>query len=457
MEHVARLHDARRAALAAIAELVDAASGLPLALATDDEIAETLLDLVDIRRRTEAALGDVAARFKGTTVWSAGGFRSARDWLGAHTNEGPGLAMRPFETGLLLRHHPHMAAALRRGQITRVHVQALADAHRLYPRLAASLDSIESELVEHATHLTPQRFRSILLERLKTIDPDAVDEADAIKRRDSVGLHATALLDGFVRVDGLLDPETGQQFLNLLASARDKARQRADVASKIACTCGDGAACTSPTHAFVNGMKLNDTPADVPDEAQPRLSSHNVEAFRLILDAASAATDDFRLPDVGGERPVVHITIDSETLTGGNNSAAWLQSLTGIMVTPITAAAAQRLSCDAVKEICVIDPRGHLDAISARQRVIPAGLRRAITTRDGGRCRFPGCQASIREVHHIRFWRDGGPTSSHNLVGLCSHHHHLAHEGGWALRGDPNETLTFINPRGRIWSSDPPI
>jgi hypothetical protein len=51
--------------------------------------------------------------------------------------------------------------------------------------------------------------------------------------------------------------------------------------------------------------------ASVPSDTKPSLASRNVEALGLILDAAAAATGDARLPDTGGERPVVHITIDS--------------------------------------------------------------------------------------------------------------------------------------------------
>lgn len=160
---------------------------------------------------------------------------------------------------------------------------------------------------------------------------------------------------------------------------------------------------------------------------------------------------------MGGERPVLHITIPSQALIDGGRELAWLESQTGIALTPITATAAQRLSCDAVREICIISPDGHLDALSARQSTIPRGLRRAVTVRDRGQCRFPGCHAAIREIHHVVFRRHGGDTTTANLIGLCSHHHHLIHDGGWQLRGDPNTTVTVTQPNGRFWSSDPPI
>ena len=84
-------------------------------------------------------------------------------------------------------------------------------------------------------------------------------------------------------------------------------------------------------------------------------------------------------------------------------------------------------------------------------------MRRAITMRDRGRRRFPGCRHAIREIHHIVYWQNGGTTTSDNLVGLCSFHHHKIHDDGWTLSGDPNQTLTFSDPRGLPRYSDPPL
>jgi hypothetical protein len=32
---------------------------------------------------------------------------------------------------------------------------------------------------------------------------------------------------------------------------------------------------------------------------------------------------------------------------------------------------------------------------------------------------------------------------------LCTHHHRLVHEGGWSIRGAPDESLMFVRPDGR--------
>ncbi len=161
--------------------------------------------------------------------------------------------------------------------------------------------------------------------------------------------------------------------------------------------------------------------------------------------------------DVGGARPVVQVTIDSESLIAhGASAPGWITSLTGQQITPVSARAVRRLACDSVRQLLLLDPRGHLDAISAQERVISQPMRKAITIRDGGRCRFPGCHHAIREIHHIIYWQHGGSTTTGNLVGLCSHHHHTIHDRGWTLSGDPNFRLTFSDGQKSESYSDPP-
>jgi hypothetical protein len=68
--------------------------------------------------------------------------------------------------------------------------------------------------------------------------------------------------------------------------------------------------------------------------------------------------------------------------------------------------------------------------LGRRTKVVPAGLRRAISVRDGG-CRFPGCgrPSGWCDAHHIQHWADGGETSLANLVLLCRPHHRAIHRG----------------------------
>jgi hypothetical protein len=76
-------------------------------------------------------------------------------------------------------------------------------------------------------------------------------------------------------------------------------------------------------------------------------------------------------------------------------------------------------------------------------------LRRALEARDASTCRWPGCESRRHlDAHHRTHWARGGETSLDNLVLLCSHHHRLVHEGGYAVEDDPEGGLRFRNRHG---------
>jgi hypothetical protein len=75
--------------------------------------------------------------------------------------------------------------------------------------------------------------------------------------------------------------------------------------------------------------------------------------------------------------------------------------------------------------------------------------RRAVALRDRG-CTFPGCTHDrFLHGHHLQHWLHGGPTTLNNLSLLCTHHHHLIHEGGWSVARTADGELRFRAPDGR--------
>lgn len=114
-----------------------------------------------------------------------------------------------------------------------------------------------------------------------------------------------------------------------------------------------------------------------------------------------------------------------------------------------------RSLCHARVEVAVHGPGGDTVGIARASQQIPAWLARHIGARDLT-CRFPGCERQIRQIHHIVHWAKGGDTNADNLCGLCWHHHHLVHEGGWNAEGDPGGELAFVSPdRERRLTSRP--
>jgi hypothetical protein len=116
---------------------------------------------------------------------------------------------------------------------------------------------------------------------------------------------------------------------------------------------------------------------------------------------------------------------------------------------PITDPVLHRFLCDARIEVSFDTPDGRTVGVGRATRNPPAWLRRRVLGRDHGHCRWPGCGRPIRHLHHMVHWTRDGPTDAANLMGVCWHHHHLLHEGGWHATGNADTTLTLTSPFAR--------
>jgi hypothetical protein len=223
-------------------------------------------------------------------------------------------------------------------------------------------------------------------------------------------LHASVTLLGMVRVDGDLDPETGETLLTALRAVLD-AEVRAS----------DG--------------------SDTRSAAQRRADALG-EICRQWLDSSER-------PSVGGERPHVTLTMPLDSLTP--EEARSVPGLPAELdhVGTVPDAVARRLSCDASIRRVVMAGRSEPLDVGRRTPVVAPAMRRAVVIRDRT-CRFPGCDRPHTwcDAHHVRHWADGGPTALRNLLLLCRRHHRAVHRpGGFGLaleRGRP----VFRRPDG---------
>ena len=103
------------------------------------------------------------------------------------------------------------------------------------------------------------------------------------------------------------------------------------------------------------------------------------------------------------------------------------------------------------------DSAGKLLDLGRRRRRPNAALRRAARERDKCRCRFPGCESRRVDLHHIRYWSNGGRTTLDNLVSLCKYHHLLVHERGYLIAAARDGTFTFCRPDGTMIPASPPL
>ena len=229
------------------------------------------------------------------------------------------------------------------------------------------------------------------------------DDAARARRR----LHASATYLGMVRVDGDLDPETGECLLTALRAVVD-AESR-------------------------SGASDDRTPAQ-------RRADALGEICRQWLDRSDR-------PMIGGERPHVTLTVDAGMLAGYATGSAELDQ-TG----PVPREVAKRHVCDASLMRVVLSGRSQPLDVGRRTPIVPPSMRRAVIVRDR-RCRFPRCDRpqSWCDAHHIVHWADGGPTAVGNLLLLCRRHHRMVHmPGGFRLEFLEDGRPVFRRPDGSL-------
>jgi hypothetical protein len=150
-------------------------------------------------------------------------------------------------------------------------------------------------------------------------------------------------------------------------------------------------------------------------------------------------------PGAAGERYQVVVHVDAAVLADPDDAGQSV--LEGGVRVP--AGRSQRLACDASRVVMRHDDDGRVVEVGARTRTIPPALRRALQHRDHDR-RFPGCALRVAEGHHVRHWAAGGATVLSNLALLCRRHHRAVHEEGYRVARQPDGTLEFRRPDGRV-------
>jgi Domain of unknown function (DUF222)/HNH endonuclease len=371
---------------------------------------------------------------------------STASWLRGRLRMGAGAASSMVRTARALFRGPLAATAeaLTAGELSVAHAQVLAaGTQQLAAPTAAEAEPV---LVEAAGRLDPPRLRRVLGHLQQVADPEGAEgRAERLHQRRGVWLTQT--WEGMVAINGLLEPEAGQT----LQAALDPLARPAD--------------------------------AHDPRSGSQRQADALAELARRQLEAG-------QLPQTGGVRPQLLVTVDLDSLLGHPGA---LGGETG-WVGPLAPEACRRLACDgAVTRVVVTrhptgpdpdhhhghgpDP-GHQDGLGGdgglagwlrvatrrlpaalgggptqplevgrTSRVVTAAQRAALVVRDGG-CAVAGCQRPPGwcEAHHLQHWVHGGPTDLANLALVCRAHHRAVHEGGWRLVRGPDGRLTATPP-----------
>jgi hypothetical protein len=376
---------------------------------------------------------------------------STAAWLRNRLRMSAGTAHSLVRTARALFRGPltNTAAALVAGELSLAHAQVLAHSTQELPDHVAA--EAEPVLLDAARRLDPPRLRQAVAHLRLVADPEGADRW-AERQHQQRGLWLAATWAGMVAVNGLLEPEAGQ---TLQAALEPLAR---------------------------------------PATAQDTRSGGQRRADALA-ELARRQLEGGRLPQSGGVRPQLLVTVDLDTLPGQPGGVGGDTGGVG----PLDPEACRRLACDgAVTRVLVTrqppdhdqlshhahrhDPGPDLDTSLAAQlqaamrllpptlggaptqplevgratRVVSAAQRAALVVRDRG-CAFPGCDRPPGwcEAHHLVHWLHGGPTDLPNLALVCRAHHRAVHEGGWQLTRGPDGHLTATPPHPTRATGDP--
>jgi hypothetical protein len=378
-------------------QTLDRLGGEDLFSLPEESLGGDIKELLRISNRIEAEVGRRLRRFDKGQGYASSGALTAQAWMRWQCNLTGGAASERVEVSRVLDSLPLTAQAFSQGSISYRHAALIArTANELGDKMESHAEEI---LVTAAKDLDPLRLRYVTMHLRHCLQPDGVlgDANEAHERRY---LYLSQTLDGIFRLDGQLDADGGAALKTALES-------------------------------------LMGPPAeDDRRTATQRRADAMIELARRQLDGG-------RLPEVGGQKPHLMVTVDAATLSKQPGSRAaeleWAQ--------PIPAETARRIACD-----CSITPvlRGaesHQVEAGRTSRVIPPSMRRALIARDRG-CRFPGCDRppAWTDGHHLKHWADGGPTLPYNLALLCGRHHYRVHEEGWRLAWGGSGELIAVPP-----------
>ena len=261
-------------------------------------------------------------------------------------------------------------------------------------------------------------------------DPDARDRRLHEGRRLSLG----QTLDGVWQLSAALTPEVGSQLRQVLDrlstrrgpdDERDSGQRRHDALDSV-----------------LRGHEASDGGRDREpgsDSARDRVA--------VVVDAETLTR---RLEEQDRERPGSlsalaqrrglgeDLLVAARDGQGGGVDPEGLSHLAGAQQTPagyarlgdgtlVGPATARRLACDAELLPAVLDGAVEVLDVGRASRTWPVAVRRAAWLRAGSTCEVTGCDAPHADLHHRRWWSQGGPTALDNAVFLCAYHHHVVH------------------------------
>lgn len=428
-------------ALAQAGRSVVACVDAPVWPMTDAELITSLDSARALRERLAAVELSLVRELDARAVPVAHGASSTAVWLREHWRIGIRTAKQTVELARALDRLPTTADALAAGTVNTEQAAVIAQAIAALPSEVGleTAAKAETALIGFAAQFEPSVLRRFGERILTHVAPDTAEgherEALAAQEERAYATRTLTLVadrSGRVRLTGWLDTEAAA----VVTAALDPlSRPGAVDHTRAHVTLGGAIASDSDPVEGSNaaGHRAPESARDMRTAGQRRADALT-EICRRVLASGE-------LPDNGGDRPQLVITVDYDDLAQ-RTGAGLLDN--GTTLTPETV---RRIACDAQVIPAVLGGDGQLLDLGRTRRLINGALRRALVLRDQG-CAFPGCDRPPRwcQGHHIRHWADGGPTDLDNAVLLCGHHHRVVHHDDWQVRVGHDRRPEFIPP-----------
>jgi hypothetical protein len=388
-----------------VTEIMEAAGKLAdrdVDLLCDDEILADLVAIESVRRRLDLASARRLAEAERRQVTDQTCGRRTAPWLAHETNQ-PSAHCR-FRVKVATKLHTHfpiVAQALADDRISWSHVEVLM--RLATPRILEQFVAMSARLVDLAELTTFKRWRTEVVGIATRLDTEGGfrPESDV-----PAALHLEQRFDGGVGISARFGAVQGRAVAQVLEARADALFRRFHRESK---DNGLAVPCRAELLALALMELVEGKPSD--DPAVPRPCGAPATDLTVLL-----GPDGFT-------------TLDGHHLT---ESAALRTRL-----------------CDAAISGLEFDKHGVPLRLGRSQRLASSAQRKAVLARDGG-CVFPGCDRTVEwcDIHHVRSWKDGGPTDAENLAALCRYHHGVTHRSGWSMRVTPNQRFAWTRPDG---------
>jgi Domain of unknown function (DUF222)/HNH endonuclease len=339
------------------------------------------------------------------------GHLSISGWLASRLRIGVQAATAEVRSARALGEMPSTRSALAAGEVSGQAVRLLVRAKEAHP---GDFSRDEDVLLDAAKRLRVRDLYRAIEHWRQAADMAGSAEEEELRFQRRY-LHVSSTLHGSVRVDGDLDPETGQSVITALNAVGD---------------------------ADVRGF------GDRPDlrSARQRRADALGELCRQWLDSSGR-------PTVAGERPHMSVIVDVESLVGAAGKRSEFEA-----GQPLHPEAARRIACDAAITRVLTSGRSEPLDVGRRTAVVSPVTRRALVVRDR-HCTFPGCARPSEwcDAHHVRHWADGGPTALSNLILLCRPHHRVLHQrDGFRVEMEDGRPKFFRSDGTRLDERAPP-